>query len=165
MLTVCGYCPRQQELVSHGDFPWGGGVQWLRIHLPMQIMQVRSLVEDVAGQLNWHMQQKKTHVLQPRPDTAKKKKKRSVSHEESKHGPALREPVSGGPTRHSLPSYSPIIFPSCPPMSGQGKKILVGQPTSPTFSSPAAPLPLPSKGLHSSYSPSRKVTPPAPCAR
>ena len=94
----------------------------------------------------------------------KKKKKRSVSHEESKHGPALREPVSGGPTRHSLPSYSPIIFPSCPPMSGQGKKILVGQPTSPTFSSPAAPLPLPSKGLHSSYSPSRKVTPPAPCA-
>ena len=78
MLTVCGYCPRQQELVSHGDFPWGG-VQWLRIHLPMQIMQVRSLVEDVAGQLNWHMQQKKTHVLQPRPDTAKKKKKKDRS--------------------------------------------------------------------------------------
>ena len=141
-----------------------GGVQWLRIHLPMQMMQVQSLVEDVAGQLNWHMQQKNPMCCNQDP-MQPKKKKRSVSHEESKHGPALREPVSGGPTRHSLPSYSPIIFPSCPPMSGQGKKILVGQPTSPTFFSPAAPLPLPSKGLHSSYSPSQKVTPPAPCAR
>lgn len=38
---------------------------------------------------------------------------------------------------------TPIIFPSCPPGSGQGKKTLVGQPTSPTCSSPAAPPPHP----------------------
>lgn len=100
-----------------------GGVQWLRTRLPAG-MQVRSLVKDAAGQLNWHMRQKN-----PRATTKSRcsQKKGSVSHEESKHGPALREPVSGGPTCHSLPSYSPIIFPSCPQC--QAKKENTGRVT------------------------------------
>ena len=100
-----------------------GGFQWLRTRLPMQRMQVRSLVKDASGQLNWHMQQKNPRAATK---TRCSQKKGSVSHEESKHRPALREPVSGGPACHSLPSYSPIIFPSCPPVSGQRKKTLVG---------------------------------------
>ena len=55
-----------------------GGVQWLRIHLPMQMMQVQSLVEDVAGQLNWHMQQKNPMCCNQDPMQPKKKKDRSA---------------------------------------------------------------------------------------
>ena len=118
MLIVCGYCPRQQELVSHGGGTSqveGGGVQCLRIHLPVQRMQVRSLVKDAAGQLNWHVQQKNPRAATK---TRCSQKKGSVSREESEHGPALREPVLAAlpatlypPTPHHFPILPPRVRP------------------------------------------------------
>ena len=141
----------------------GGDVQCLRIHLPVQWMQVRSLVKDAAGQLNWHVQQKNPRAATK---TRCSQKKGSVSCEESEHGPALREPVLAAPPATLYPP-TPHHFPILPP-SVRPRKENIGRATYfPHLLQPCStpcPTPHPAKGLHSSCSPSWEVTPPAPCA-